>query len=108
MGIVLMAPVGSKYAMKIVHQLTTSNQLQQNNSCHQGQGKQYTCAWQVIEYYKVDTQTIQCHLKGYSWKKGTVPVVSSKKGRVQVVGSCKLRTTVVVSVVNLAHAGARF
>jgi len=38
----------------------------------------------VIEYYKVDTQTIQCDLEGYSWKKGTVQVVSSKKG--QVVG----------------------
>jgi len=28
----------------------------------------------VIEY-KVETQTIQCHLEGYSWKKG-IQVVS--------------------------------
>jgi len=47
----------------------------------------------VIEY-KVETQTIQCHLEGYSWKKGIIQVqssvVSSRKGIAQVVGPCTL------------------
>jgi len=38
----------------------------------------YMCMVKVIEY-KVETQTIQCHLESYSWKKGIIQVVSSKK-----------------------------
>ena len=49
----------------------------------------YVCMVKVIEY-KVETQAIQCHLEGYSWKKGIIQVVSSKKGIVQVVVPCTL------------------
>jgi len=66
-------------------------QISANISCHHARAKEtiYMCMVKVIEY-KVETQTVQCHLEGYSWKKGIMQIVSSKKGIVQVVSLCTL------------------
>jgi len=62
MVIVLMAPVGSKYSIKL-----STNLLQATNFSKQFMSfkRIYMCMVKVIEY-KVETQTIQCHLEGYS------------------------------------------
>jgi len=51
--------------------------------------KETICMYMVkVIEYKIETQTIQCHLEGYFWKKVIIQVVSSRKGITQVVGPC--------------------
>ena len=57
----------------------------------------YMCMVKVIEY-KIETQTIQCHLEGYFWKKVIIQLVSSRKGIAQVVGPCTSWTSAVYIV----------